>query len=270
MRFPDGQQGCSMEIAWYLTGLASSCLSVTPIFLDKWSRWLLRERSLSQIVAHRGSMATLPEASLPRPTLGERSGALPIRFTRQLPLLKCLVLLRMPRLARWRYAQHEPSANCRPLWANGAGITTLSTGRVVNRYPVFSVHQHAMGPMMLFAAADASGFDFSEAIYKGLAWIGGQNELGFDFVDKLTESHLALPVSGARGGISGHNPSRLKLRRGEANGRPRFGTNAGLTNLDGSCTRLLPNNTARRAPPTSESVPTPMTPRVNCRGVEFQ
>ena len=37
------------------------------------------------------------------------------------------------------------------------------TGRVVSRYPVFSVHQHAMGPMMLFAASEATGVDFSRS-----------------------------------------------------------------------------------------------------------
>jgi hypothetical protein len=37
--------------------------------------------------------------------------------------------------------------------------------------------------MMLFAAGDATGFDFDDAIYKGLAWISGRNELGRDFVE---------------------------------------------------------------------------------------
>jgi hypothetical protein len=57
------------------------------------------------------------------------------------------------------------------------------TGRVVSRYPVYSVHQHAMAPMMLFAASEATGRDFSDAIYKGLAWINGDNELRRDFVE---------------------------------------------------------------------------------------
>jgi hypothetical protein len=57
------------------------------------------------------------------------------------------------------------------------------SGRVVSRYPVYSVHQHAMGPMMLLAAIEATGCDFSEAIYKGLAWISGNNELRRDFVE---------------------------------------------------------------------------------------
>jgi hypothetical protein len=57
------------------------------------------------------------------------------------------------------------------------------SGKVVSRYPIYSVHQHAMGPMMLFAASEATGRDFSDAIYKGLAWISGKNELRRDFVE---------------------------------------------------------------------------------------
>ena len=58
------------------------------------------------------------------------------------------------------------------------------TGRVVERYPVYSVHQHAMAPMALFAAQEACNADFHEQIYKGLAWIRGANELQQDIQDK--------------------------------------------------------------------------------------
>ncbi len=57
------------------------------------------------------------------------------------------------------------------------------TGRVVSRYPIFSVHQHAMAPMMLFAAAEATGRDFSLAIRNGFAWISGNNEWHANFVE---------------------------------------------------------------------------------------
>jgi hypothetical protein len=47
------------------------------------------------------------------------------------------------------------------------------TGDVVEGYPVYSVHQHAMGPMALLDLADAGGgdFDFAEPIRKGLRWL---------------------------------------------------------------------------------------------------
>jgi hypothetical protein len=58
------------------------------------------------------------------------------------------------------------------------------TGRVAGHYPVYSVHQHAMGPMALFAAEDACKSDFRDPIHKGLQWISGANELQQDLEDK--------------------------------------------------------------------------------------
>lgn len=57
------------------------------------------------------------------------------------------------------------------------------TGRVVQGYPVFSVHQHGMAPMALFALGDASRSNFDAWIYKGLRWIDSGNELAFDMED---------------------------------------------------------------------------------------
>jgi hypothetical protein len=57
------------------------------------------------------------------------------------------------------------------------------SGRVVEQYPVYSVHQHGMAPMALFAAQDACNVDFSAQIYNGLGWINGANELQQDLED---------------------------------------------------------------------------------------
>ena len=67
--------------------------------------------------------------------------------------------------------------------ANGGGITIRASGEVASMYPVFSVHQDAMAPMVLFAVGEVTGEDFREPIYKGLEWIGGANELGTDLRD---------------------------------------------------------------------------------------
>lgn len=57
------------------------------------------------------------------------------------------------------------------------------TGRVVGKYPVYSVHQDAMAPMALLALGESSGKDYSTWIFKGLRWLYGENELGFDLCD---------------------------------------------------------------------------------------
>ncbi|MEV7391738.1 MULTISPECIES: hypothetical protein [unclassified Streptomyces] len=51
------------------------------------------------------------------------------------------------------------------------------TGGVVEGYPVYSVHQHAMAPTALFDLADAGGGDFGAAIRRGLRWLTDVPEL---------------------------------------------------------------------------------------------
>lgn len=51
-------------------------------------------------------------------------------------------------------------------------------GSVVEGYPVYSVHQHAMGPMALFDLAQAGGTCHTRAIVTGLLWLTGTPELG--------------------------------------------------------------------------------------------
>jgi hypothetical protein len=54
------------------------------------------------------------------------------------------------------------------------------TGDVIEGYPVYTVHQHAMGPMALLDLAEAGGGDYDEPIRKGLRWLLGPAELGDD------------------------------------------------------------------------------------------
>ncbi|MBM4026145.1 MAG: hypothetical protein FJ280_12170 [Planctomycetes bacterium] len=57
-----------------------------------------------------------------------------------------------------------------------------ATGRISEEYPVFSVHQQAMGPMAILAYDCATGQDHGAAIERGLRWIAGNNELQKDLV----------------------------------------------------------------------------------------
>jgi hypothetical protein len=56
------------------------------------------------------------------------------------------------------------------------------TGEVVEGYPVYSVHQHAMAPMALLDLADAGGDDHLGAIRRGLRWLAGPPEADEDLV----------------------------------------------------------------------------------------
>jgi hypothetical protein len=59
----------------------------------------------------------------------------------------------------------------------------VRSGAVVDRYPVYSVHQHGMGPMALRAVTDATGRRFDEPIARSVAWVFGANELGDTMLD---------------------------------------------------------------------------------------
>jgi hypothetical protein len=51
------------------------------------------------------------------------------------------------------------------------------TGRVVESYPVYAVHQDSMAPMAFLAVADAIGRDYRVAINRGLGWLWKSPEL---------------------------------------------------------------------------------------------
>jgi hypothetical protein len=52
------------------------------------------------------------------------------------------------------------------------------TGGVVEGYPVYSVHQHAMAPMALLDLADAGGKPHLDAIARGVRWLTDPPETG--------------------------------------------------------------------------------------------
>jgi hypothetical protein len=182
-RFPDGRQGSTMEVAWYLTGLATCWLAGyadLPGLTEQAAaarRILDGNRGACGVYGHRGQgtsvsgfvrarIGSFADQVYPTIAFARLSQALDDDEARQVALLTAQTVsgLQGP-LGEW-------------CWQYDA-----TTGRVVSRYPVYSVHQHAMGPMMLFEAGEATGSDFAPAIFKGLAWISGDNELHRDFVE---------------------------------------------------------------------------------------
>jgi hypothetical protein len=59
----------------------------------------------------------------------------------------------------------------------------IRTGRVVERYPVYAVHQDAMAPMALFALAKARGQDHLGSIENGLRWLVSPPESTGSLID---------------------------------------------------------------------------------------
>jgi hypothetical protein len=60
----------------------------------------------------------------------------------------------------------------------------VRTGRVIEGYPVYSVHQDAMAPMALFALRDASGMMSQHAIERGVRWLLDPPEVQAPLIDR--------------------------------------------------------------------------------------
>jgi hypothetical protein len=57
------------------------------------------------------------------------------------------------------------------------------SGAVIEGYPVYSVHQDAMGPMALFDLREAGGADHAEAIARSLEWMQEAPEIASSLID---------------------------------------------------------------------------------------
>lgn len=56
------------------------------------------------------------------------------------------------------------------------------TGGVVEGYPVYSVHQHAMGPMALLDLAESGGQQHLDAVCRGLRWLADPPETSAELI----------------------------------------------------------------------------------------
>ncbi len=177
------REGRTMELAWFLSGLAHVSMALPHQFagladLAHKSYQLLRlNQGDSGIFGHLGRKRTI--AGILRGRIGSFADQVyPIyalsKFAQAYGVQAALKMARscadaicgvQGRMGQWWW--HYDAA----------------TGRIVERYPVYSVHQEGMAPMALFALAEASHLDYSEPIGRGLRWIAGQNELACDLRD---------------------------------------------------------------------------------------
>ena len=182
-RYTDAQEGRTMELAWFLSGLAHAA-EVSPKLAISLSDLAVKTYHL--IAGNQGEFGFFGHMSANNSVTGHlraRIGSFadqvyPIyafsKFAKAFGVeepveqaLKCAngVCRAQGELGQWQW------------------LYDASNGRVSSRYPVYSVHQHGMAPMALFALEGAAGQRFTEFIYKGLRWIYGSNELGFDMRD---------------------------------------------------------------------------------------
>lgn len=181
-RFADGRSGSTFEVAWCLTGFASCYLAGHPD-LPGLSEQTTAARRILQ--ANCGPSGIYGHLSRDRSWAGRLRGRIGSFADQVYPTIAFARLSEALQDAESRKsAMRTAERMCELQGPMGEWSWHYDsvTGKVVSRYPVFSVHQHAMGPMMLFATREATGRDFGDAIYKGLRWIN-DNELGRDFVE---------------------------------------------------------------------------------------
>jgi hypothetical protein len=172
-----------MELAWFLSGLAHAMLSSPATRHELMDQAVRTYELLANNQGDHGVFGHVATRSTLAGVLRGRIGS----FADQVYPIYALTRFAQAGGASsaFRRAQDCAEAICRaqgPLgqwwWHYDA-----ATGRVVQTYPVYAVHQDGMAPMALFALGEAIQLDFSGPIYIGLGWIGGENELGSDLCD---------------------------------------------------------------------------------------
>lgn len=200
-KFPEARVGTTMDLAWFLTGLSYASLT-KDAKLHKLSQVALQTVQL--LTRNQGDYGFFGHAARDRSLRGFVRGRIGSFADQVYPIYA---------LARFGQAfQDQESLNrsrrCAEAICRAQGLLgqwwwhyDASSGKVFQRYPVYAVHQEGMAPMALFALGDATRLDFSESIYRGLAWIGGDNELNCD----LREGTLNLVWRDV------HRRNRLKM-----------------------------------------------------------
>jgi hypothetical protein len=178
-RFRDARQGRTMELAWFLSGLSHGNLA-RPNSLPE-SRDLAVE-TYSRLVRNQGEQGVFGHSARNKSIAGMVRGGIGSFADQVYPIYAftkfsqaCHYAEAIERARACALNICEAQGSLGQWWWH----YDSSTGRVVDGFPVFSVHQHGMGPMTLFTLGEAIKSDFSPWIYKGLQWLR-DNELGID------------------------------------------------------------------------------------------
>jgi hypothetical protein len=181
--YADGRQARTTGVSWLLAGIAHARLArpeslpdLTDLAVDCYH--LLKDnQGENGIFGHAG----LP--GFPRETLYSRLGT----FSDQIHAIYALSTFARAFQIEEPLESALDCANSVCALQGDLGqwwfLYDKRTSRVVNRYPVFSAHQDGTAPCGLLALEEATGRSFHKAIFKGLSWIAGTNELGNDLRD---------------------------------------------------------------------------------------
>jgi hypothetical protein len=182
-RSAEARTGATMELAWFLTGVAKVVLAAPA---QRWKWHQVAQACYELLRRNQGSAGFLGHRASRTGPLGWIRGRIGSFADQVYPILAFTHFAEaFESGSALTAAQACAQAICAAQGPLGQWWWHYDArnGRVVQRYPVYSVHQDGMAPMALFALGRATGQDFSEPIMKGLNWIYGLNELGQDMRD---------------------------------------------------------------------------------------
>ncbi len=182
-RYQDARHARTMELAWFLAGVAHAALvspNAAPELED------LAVEAYHRMKGNQGEYGFFGHMSTRKSVAGALRGRVGSFADQIYPIYA------MSKFAS-AFNVEEPlcsALDCARAICGAQGelgqwwwLYDSRSGSVSSRYPVYSVHQHGMAPMGLLALEDALGQSFRPQIYKGLRWIYGFNELSADMRD---------------------------------------------------------------------------------------
>jgi glycosyltransferase involved in cell wall biosynthesis len=182
-RYTDGRQGCTMEVAWYLTGIANCYLAGHANLPGLDEEAVAARHILERNCGASGVYGHLSRSGSLAGCLRGRIGTFADQVYSTIAFARLSQVLKDEKARRMALRTAEKMCELQGPLGEWSWHYDSVSGRAVSRYPVYSVHQHAMGPMMLFAVEEAAQTDFNKAVSKSLDWISGKNELGYNLVE---------------------------------------------------------------------------------------
>jgi len=180
-RFPDARFRLTMELSWFLTGLAHASKMGDAADLQS-----IAHETYCLVRANQGQHGLFGHMAKWHSMAGVVRGRVGSFADQVYPIF---AMAHSARVFGHREARESAlrcaSAICRLQGSLGQWWWHYDsvTGQVVEQYPVYSVHQHGMAPMALLAVQETCAADFNTHIQNGLQWISGANELGQDLQD---------------------------------------------------------------------------------------
>jgi hypothetical protein len=209
--YADGRQARTTGLAWLLAGIAYARLAHPELLPDLTDVAVDCYHLLKDNQNDNGIFGHAALSGFPRETIYSRLGT----FSDQIYAIHALTMF-----ARTFQIEEplESALGC----ANSVCALQGDMGqwwflydkynrRVVTRYPVFSAHQDGTAPCVLLALEEATGRSFQKAIFKGLEWVAGANELGNDL--RNSERAVIWDSIGPQGRLAKYWQSALGLVR---------------------------------------------------------